>query len=67
MDYRFAIAPTIDWKIFIPSVQPSSGSAERSGCGIIPTTLRPGLQMPAMLSREPLGLAAAVISPAGEQ
>ena len=29
--YLAAIAPTIDWKIFIPSVPPSSGSADRSG------------------------------------
>src|ERR1700689_2207679 len=30
-NYRLAMAPIIEWKIFIPSVQPSSGSAERSG------------------------------------
>ena len=64
-DYFPAIAPTSDWKILIPSVQPSSGSAERSGCGIMPRTLRPGLQMPAMFSSEPLGLASGVISPCG--
>lgn len=71
-DYRFAIAPTIDWNIFIPSVQPSSGSAERSGWGIIPNTFPPGLQIPAMLSKDPLGLdplglAAELTSPSAEQ
>src|SRR5207245_11398292 len=60
-------APTSDSKIFIPSVPPSSDSLARSGCGIIPRTLRPGLQMPAMLSRDPLGLDSAVISPAASQ
>src|SRR5579864_3255337 len=64
-DQREAIAPTIDWKTLSPSVHPSSGSAERSGCGIMPRTLPPELQIPAMLSSEPLGLAAEVTSPAG--
>ena len=44
---------------------PSSGSLARSGCGIMPSTLRPSLQMPAMFSSEPLGLASAVTSPFG--
>ena len=35
-------------------------SHARSGCGIRPTTLRAALQMPAMLSIEPFGLAASV-------
>ena len=65
--YFTAMAPTMDSKILNPSVPPSSGSLERSGCGIIPSTFRPGLQIPAMLSRDPLGLASGVISPAGEQ
>src|SRR5262252_9371422 len=60
---RAAIAPTSDWKILNPSVPPSSGSAERSGWGIMPRTLRPGLQMPAILSRDPLGLASGVMRP----
>jgi hypothetical protein len=38
-DQRVTSAETMDWNTFIPSVPPSSGSAERSGCGIIPTTL----------------------------
>ena len=63
--YFVAIAPTRDSKILNPSVPPSSGSLERSGCGIIPSTFRPGLQMPAMLSSDPLGLASGVISPSG--
>jgi hypothetical protein len=53
--------------IFIPSVEPRSASEERSGCGIIPRTLRPALQIPAMLSSEPLGLASAVTVPSGVQ
>ena len=65
--YFTAMAPTRDSKILNPSVPPSSGSLERSGCGIIPSTFRPGLQIPAMLSRDPLGLDSGVISPEGEQ
>src|SRR5580658_1862832 len=65
-NYRGERAPTIDSKIFTPSVHPSSASAARSGCGIMPTTLRPGLQMPATLSSDPFGFAAALISPPGE-
>ena len=65
--YFKAMAPTMDSKILNPSVPPSSGSLERSGCGIIPSTFRPGLQIPAIFSRDPFGLASAVISPAGEQ
>ena len=57
--YFTAMAPTMDSKILKPSVPPSSGSLERSGCGIIPSTFRPGLQIPAMLSSDPLGLASA--------
>src|SRR4029077_13425964 len=40
-----------------PSVPPSSGSEQRSGCGIIPSTLPRLLVMPAMLWRDPLGFA----------
>ena len=65
--YFTAMAPTRDSKILNPSVPPNSGSLERSGCGIIPSTFRPGLQIPAIFSRDPLGLAALVISPEGEQ
>src|SRR6266481_8008548 len=60
--YFTAMAPTRDSRILKPSVPPNSGSLERSGCGIMPSTFRPGLQIPAMLSRDPLGLASAVIS-----
>jgi len=38
-------------------------SQARSGCGIRPATLRCSLQIPAMLRREPLGLASSVNSP----
>lgn len=61
--YFSAIVPTSDSKILNPSVPPSSASAARSGCGIIPNTLRPGLQIPAIFSSEPLGLASAVTRP----
>src|SRR6266852_4033048 len=63
LDYFVAIAPTNDWKILNPSVQPSSGSDERSGWGIMPRTFRPALQIPAILSREPFGLASTVTRP----
>ncbi len=39
---------------------PGSASLARSGCGIRPATLRCSLQMPAMLSSEPFGLAVSV-------
>ena len=48
-----------------PSPPPSAGSARRSGCGIIPSTVLWRLKMPAMFSAEPLGLAAASGSPPG--
>src|SRR5207302_3208003 len=54
-------AVAMERKIFAPSAEPSRLSLQRSGCGIIPRTLRPGLQIPAMLSSDPLGLAAEVI------
>ena len=57
-------APTIDSKIFMPSVHPSTVSLARSGCGIIPKTFLRGLQIPAILSRDPLGFASAATSPA---
>src|SRR2546422_3338091 len=40
-----------------PSVPPSSASAHRSGCGIMPSTLPRLLMIPAMLCSEPFGLA----------
>src|SRR4029077_15741346 len=39
-----------------PSWVPCSGSIAFSGCGIRPTTVPAGLQIPAMLRSEPLGL-----------
>src|SRR3954468_20949704 len=47
---------TIDSRITRPSTEPSSASAARSGCGIIPITLRLALQMPAISSMDPFGL-----------
>ena len=43
-------------KIVRPSVAPIRGSAARSGCGIMPITLRPSLRIPAMFRCEPFGL-----------
>ena len=43
-----ASAADIDWKTTRPSVEPISGSVARSGCGIMPITLRSRLRMPAM-------------------
>ena len=45
-------------KISRPSAEPRIVSLARSGCGIRPATLRASLQIPAMLRKEPLGLAA---------
>ena len=42
-------ASTMERKIVRPSVEPSAASTARSGCGMRPATLRPRLQMPAML------------------
>ena len=53
-------AAAIEEKIFAPSSLPSSLLQASSGWGIRPKTLRPSLQMPAIFSNEPLGLAAAV-------
>ena len=39
----------------IPSDDPSNGSHARSGCGIIPSTLRRSLTMPAMSCIDPFG------------
>src|SRR4029077_17588774 len=63
--YLLAKAPIMEWKIFIPSVPPSSGPDALSGCGIMPTTLPPALQMPAILPSEPLGLADGETPPVG--
>src|SRR6185437_12094478 len=50
-------AATIDWKMRRPSAEPSNASLERSGCGIMPSTLRPSLRMPAMFASDPFGFA----------
>ena len=56
-DSRRAIT---DSKITRPSALPSSGSHARSGCGIMPTTLRASLQMPAIAFTDPFGFAVVV-------
>ena len=48
------IAASIDSKITRPSTDPISGSQARSGCGIMPITLRSWFRMPAMRRAEPL-------------
>ena len=48
-----------------PSVLPSSASHARSGCGIMPTTLRVSLQTPAIAFTDPFGFAASSTAPAG--
>src|SRR5579863_8665456 len=53
---RAGTAENKDSKMARPSVDPMSGSQARSGCGIMPITLRSLLRMPAMSRREPLGL-----------
>src|SRR5579872_1262189 len=64
IDHAFWLrVPTNDSKILNPSEDPSSASLERSGCGIIPSTFRLSLRMPAMFSSDPFGFASAVISP----
>ena len=66
LDYlAVAITSERDSNILKPSVQPKAGSLARSGCGIIPSTLRPGLQIPAILSSDPLGFASELTSPDG--
>ena len=47
---------TTDSKITRPSAPPSIDSHARSGCGIIPTTFRASLQMPAMAAADPFGI-----------
>ncbi|MBT9148473.1 MAG: hypothetical protein DDT32_02247 [Syntrophomonadaceae bacterium] len=44
-----------------PSVPPRISSQQRSGWGIIPSTFPSALVIPAMLEREPLGLAALLV------
>src|ERR1017187_9059851 len=49
-------AASMDSKTPRPSEEPISGSEARSGCGIMPITLRSRLRMPAISRSEPLGL-----------
>src|ERR1019366_426179 len=49
-------ASSIDRKTTRPSDEPISGSVARSGCGIMPITLRSRFRMPAMSRSEPLAL-----------
>src|ERR1700721_2346889 len=58
---------SIDSKIASPSSLATRVSEARSGCGIKPNTFLSVLQIPAILSNEPFGLAAAVILPASSQ
>src|SRR5207302_5704972 len=50
-----------------PSVPPSAASAQRSGCGIMPSTLPRSLTIPATWCSEPLGLAEGSVRPPGSQ
>src|SRR5579859_6062398 len=54
--HAWASAVTMDLKTTSPSVEPISSSAARSGCGIMPITLRSRLRIPAMSRADPLGL-----------
>jgi 3-oxoacyl-[acyl-carrier-protein] synthase-3 len=51
-----ALTVTSEFRIYKPSVLPISGSAARSGCGIIPITFRWSFKIPAMCRMEPFGL-----------
>src|SRR5215207_9118797 len=49
-------APTsTESSILNPSSEPRAGSETLSGCGMMPTTLRPSLQTPAMSLADPFG------------
>src|SRR5216117_4026434 len=65
IDHRTAIALTIDSKIMRPSSPPSSASQARSGCGIMPTTLRDRLQIPAIACTDPFGFHSSASCPFG--
>src|SRR4029078_7335880 len=64
---RFFRDSSMDIKTNRPSAFPNSSSAERSGCGIMPSTFPSALRMPAILSREPFGLASTVTFPSEVQ
>src|SRR5688572_23011260 len=61
------IACASERKISRPSFDPRSSSHALSGCGIIPSTFRSRLQMPAMLDRAPFGFDSGVVSPLSSQ
>src|SRR5581483_6648624 len=63
--HAVANAFTIDSRMTSPSTLPSRGSQARSGCGIMPTTLRRSLQMPAFAWTDPFGFAASSRRPSG--
>src|SRR5260370_27278870 len=67
LHYTRASDAAIDLKTPKPSALPSSASEQRSGCGIMPRTLRSRLQMPAMLRADPFGFDADVIRPSPSQ
>src|SRR5215475_8383147 len=46
----------MEWNMVRPSLDPSRSSDARSGCGIMPMTLRSRFSTPAMSRSEPLGL-----------
>src|SRR6476660_6197039 len=52
--HAWASAVTMDLNTTRPSVDPISSSAARSGCGIMPITLRLRLRIPAMSRADPL-------------
>src|ERR1700742_4388289 len=53
---RAGTAESIDSNTPSPSVEPISGSQARSGCGIIPITLRSRFNTPAISRIDPFGL-----------
>src|SRR5262249_62371361 len=65
VNHLMAIALTMDSKIARPSTPPSSGSQARSGCGIMPTTFRASLQMPAIACTDPFGFQPSSRAPSG--
>src|SRR6185295_6093163 len=58
-------AQTMESKITQPSTPPSSASQARSGCGIMPTTLRAPLQSAAIALTDPFGFHASSTRPCG--
>ena len=58
---RRAAGCTMPWKRPRPSMLPSTSSAQRSGCGIRPSTLPASLTMPAIARAEPFGVPGVVL------